>query len=470
MRALGEVHTGLLQHPTAVPLPFAVELLGLWPGRSVRTRSRPISYAVSPSVLTGVDCLLGTVHGPRPRVIGTSATAVSITGGRIIQSSTHAAVATADASRRMPWSYYLSRPGVLEVAGTRRGVSSWADRVDASPNLGAISGRVLSAVQTSPALRRSPPLRTARTQMRWTLEHSERSATEIEFSLESDGLRTVRLRDADLTPDLAAEFCADLALHDWLLTTLLTTIDRSGMDADAGPQAADRLRPFADHLLHLWMPGARSESSTRDLWDAIDRAAGLSRQWVSESARVGALCARFSGASPPEPVAPLVGHSPPDRRSSRDAARGGIFLSYRRTDARHIAGRIRDRLRLLLPDRQIFYDVESIRPAVNFQTAIRAAMAETRVMVLVIGQEWTGEGPGLDWLRTSMVRAEVRMALEGGIPIVPVTVDEADMPSADRLPSDIAGIADINALPIRYLTFDDDASRLRDLLENPWTQ
>src|SRR5260370_19185363 len=53
---IGEVHTGLLLTSTAVSADAAAELLAIVPGGSVRTRQRPIRYALSPEVLTGVDC------------------------------------------------------------------------------------------------------------------------------------------------------------------------------------------------------------------------------------------------------------------------------------------------------------------------------------------------------------------------------------------------------------------------------
>src|SRR6266487_5669239 len=54
---IGEVHTGLLLTSTAVSADTAAALLSVLPGSSVRTRERPVRYAWSPEVLTGVDCL-----------------------------------------------------------------------------------------------------------------------------------------------------------------------------------------------------------------------------------------------------------------------------------------------------------------------------------------------------------------------------------------------------------------------------
>ncbi|MFD0742962.1 hypothetical protein ACFQ1L_15070 [Phytohabitans flavus] len=52
------MHTGLLQNAGAVSTAISAEILRLAPGGRVRISERPISYAESPEVLTGVDCTL----------------------------------------------------------------------------------------------------------------------------------------------------------------------------------------------------------------------------------------------------------------------------------------------------------------------------------------------------------------------------------------------------------------------------
>src|ERR1700744_3285384 len=114
---IGEVHTGLLLTSTAVPVDTAVELLAIVPGGSVRTRQRPIRYAWSPEVLTGVDCSAPLADRGGVRIVGTPATQVSLTDGHIVQAGTYATFRHDSAGRRRPWSHYLAQPGVLEVLG-----------------------------------------------------------------------------------------------------------------------------------------------------------------------------------------------------------------------------------------------------------------------------------------------------------------------------------------------------------------
>src|SRR4051812_47627384 len=85
--ALGVVHTGLLQHSTALSAAACQRILALLPGERVHTFERPISYAVSPELLTGVDCQLAGAAGAAPRAVGSVATRAAITGGHVLQGS-----------------------------------------------------------------------------------------------------------------------------------------------------------------------------------------------------------------------------------------------------------------------------------------------------------------------------------------------------------------------------------------------
>jgi hypothetical protein len=114
---IGEVHTGFLLTSAAVSDDTAAALLAIVPGRSVRTRQRPIRYACSPEALTGVDCFAPFHAGREIRVVGTPATQLSLTDGRIIQAGTRATFQHDQAGRRRPWAHYLAQPGVLEVLG-----------------------------------------------------------------------------------------------------------------------------------------------------------------------------------------------------------------------------------------------------------------------------------------------------------------------------------------------------------------
>jgi hypothetical protein len=287
---IGEVHTSLLLTSTAVPVDTAVELLAIVPGGPVRTRQRPIRYAWSPEVLTGVDCAAPLAERREVRIVGTPATQVSLTDGRIIQAGTHATFRQDPAGRRRPWSHYLAQPGVLEVLGKAsaeslavgflRGPSSVKEL-----DLGAVNVRALASVQRSEQLDQVPPFRSRRTRLRWSAETSD-GEQDIAFTLGADGLRTVRLRVPEPDPRALADFCADLALHDWLLSTLLDLVDRAVARSRPAPELIGLLRPGIDHLVHAWMPAAHVSRTLDKIWPELDLRSGFSLQWQKTVERI----------------------------------------------------------------------------------------------------------------------------------------------------------------------------------------
>lgn len=287
---LGEVHTGLLQNSTFVTRPQSVDVLSLLPGERVRQSERPIAFAVSPDLLTGVDCRLPSRSGTRTRGVGTAVSRASLTGGHVLQGSTFTRITRTGVNRRLPWSHYLAQPGAVETIGKADcddveqgfiGLVAPGQELD----LGAISGRVMDQVQKGAGLDHTPPFRAARTRLRWSLGGPGEDTT-IRFTIESETVRTVRVRAADGDVTQVAELCEDLALHDWLLTTLLVIIERSRIGTSSRMQVMRHLRPAIDVLLHLWMPAARVNRSVSALWEQLERRPGFSRQWTTSVDRI----------------------------------------------------------------------------------------------------------------------------------------------------------------------------------------
>jgi hypothetical protein len=303
MLTLGEVHTGLLQHSTPLSPAGAEHILGLAQGERVRRFERPISYAVSPDLLTGVDCPLATSSGARVRGIGTVRHRAAITGGHVLQGSAMVQVTSGQSAGRLPWPHYLARPGQVETTGRAdwtdlaRGFVAARSATAATLDLGAVSGRLMDTVQAMPGLDRRPPFRVARTRLRWVAfsvdrpgahppDDPPRPVRQVAFRIEGRQLRTLRLRCAAEEAPGVAELCEDLALHDWLLSTLLEVMERSRIGSGPRRQAVDRLAPAIDHLLHLWMPAARLDGDLATVWESLERRPGLSRQWHASVNRI----------------------------------------------------------------------------------------------------------------------------------------------------------------------------------------
>lgn len=274
---VGEVQTTLLSHSTPLSAAEMIRSLSMVPGQRTRLYERPVRHARSPEILTGVDGQL-PLRDRHIRAVGTVASQVAITGGRLVQATATANLVRAQQPHRMGWQHYLRRPGVLEMIGRQRSLDlaiaflEWAEGTE-HITFEAITGRLLDKVQTE--LDHAPPLRAPRTQLRWSARQG--AEPRIQFSIENATLRSayLELPEADLAT--AADFCEELALHDWLLTVVIAVLDRSHeMDER---QMVPRLRPLVDVVVPLWMPAVRTSEVGRILWQSLDQRAGFTRQW-----------------------------------------------------------------------------------------------------------------------------------------------------------------------------------------------
>jgi hypothetical protein len=145
---------------------------------------------------------------------------------------------------------------------------------------------------------------------------------------------------------------------------------------------------------------------------------------------------------------------------------GQIFISYRREDASYPAGRLYDNLHSRFPQNEIFMDVDSIKPGVDFIETIEERVGACDVLVAVIGKRWLSvadqEGQRRLDNPEDFVRVEVGTALKRGVRVIPVLVEGAVMPPADQLPEDLKPLARRNALRLSHEGFRADSERLMD--------
>ncbi|WP_231956886.1 SCO2521 family protein [Actinoplanes sp. SE50/110] len=282
----------MLPTSAALPADVGVRLLALTTGAQVLRTDRPMPYVVSPDRLTGVDCQVPIGARRTARAIGTVTTRALLVGGHVLQSSARTTAVRSEQNRRLPWSHYLARPHTVEIVGKHRErdtAEAYLATTPVSPllNLGAIAGHTAERVRGSSMIDSRVPFRSGRITLRWTAMLGDTQPDSVRFTVEGEGRRTVRVhtRDEDALPGVVA-LCEDLALHDWLLTTLTGMVARAPLSGPRAPAALDRIRPALDHLLHLWMPGARLEVTTRRFWDELERHAGFGRQWTATVQRI----------------------------------------------------------------------------------------------------------------------------------------------------------------------------------------
>lgn len=147
-------------------------------------------------------------------------------------------------------------------------------------------------------------------------------------------------------------------------------------------------------------------------------------------------------------------------------SKNGVFISYRRKDRPMSTGRIYDYLSAKLQEGRVFMDVRNICLGREWLFEIGRKIDDAEILIAVIGPEWlpAGFAPAKDAQSASneddFVVLEIEKAAANGIPIVPVLVDGAPLPSAELLPETLKFLPNRQAFSISYDNFLEDASRL----------
>jgi len=140
-----------------------------------------------------------------------------------------------------------------------------------------------------------------------------------------------------------------------------------------------------------------------------------------------------------------------------------IVISYRRADSAAIAGRILDRLVARYGAASVFIDIDDIPVGVDFRDHVRRTLERADAVVVIVGPRWTGPRDGGARIcdGDDPVRVEIETTLSLGVPVCPVLVDGAAMPTAGELPETLARFPYLNATEIDAgRDFDHHAGRL----------
>jgi len=131
-----------------------------------------------------------------------------------------------------------------------------------------------------------------------------------------------------------------------------------------------------------------------------------------------------------------------------------IFISYRRKDSAPFVGRIYERLARELGEKNIFYDIEDIPKGKNFKDILRENVASCDVLLAMIGPQWSSimdaSGSKRLFNEDDYVRYEVDTALRlPKVTVIPVLINDAEMPSKADLPSVLHSLTELNAIKVR---------------------
>lgn len=146
-----------------------------------------------------------------------------------------------------------------------------------------------------------------------------------------------------------------------------------------------------------------------------------------------------------------------------------IFISYRRNDNPDFVERIRDWFSWRYGRKNVFIDFDSIRPASDWDSAIRREIAQSDALIVIIGPKWLKllQGAAKNPDKDDYVRLEIQLALQEGKVIAPVCIKGARQPKPTDLPEELRPVfkrhfSDLNS----GLHFLDNIERFMDSVEH----
>jgi hypothetical protein len=141
-----------------------------------------------------------------------------------------------------------------------------------------------------------------------------------------------------------------------------------------------------------------------------------------------------------------------------------IFISYRRDDTEGEAGRLFDDLTREFGSNSVFMDVAGIRPGVDFVQAIEQNVADCGVLLAIIGPTWATITCASGQRRlddpNDFVVLEIASALKREVPVIPVLVHSAKMPTQDQLPESLKSFSHRNSVELSHARWPSDVQLL----------
>jgi hypothetical protein len=173
----------------------------------------------------------------------------------------------------------------------------------------------------------------------------------------------------------------------------------------------------------------------------------------------------------PHVIEEQPGEAPDSTRPQADAPTR-IFISYRRADSAGDARALYYALAARYGAENVFLDVVTLLPGTKWLDDIKSHGAASGVFLALIGPQWMstmsnrGHAGGAD-PADDYVRLEIESALGrgSGVEIIPVLIDDAPPPDADKLRPSLGRLAAIQLAPLRHTRWDDDVANLLEQID-----
>jgi SIR2-like domain/TIR domain len=157
-----------------------------------------------------------------------------------------------------------------------------------------------------------------------------------------------------------------------------------------------------------------------------------------------------------------------------------VFICYRRTDAQSASRQLAEALKLRFGPEDVFFDTLDIAAGEEWREKTRQHVREADVVLAVIGPHWAASVEDrtrrglLDRADEDLVRLEIETAFANRVIVIPVLVDDAEMPPREALPRPFRPLADVQAQKLRHVSWDRDLDALAEALAHlaaqprPW--
>jgi O-acetyl-ADP-ribose deacetylase (regulator of RNase III) len=140
-----------------------------------------------------------------------------------------------------------------------------------------------------------------------------------------------------------------------------------------------------------------------------------------------------------------------------------VFINYRVQDQAGYATLVYRELVRRFGEESLFFASRSIRSGEDFVLELFARLRECDVLLAVIGPHWAAHGGrdrragGVDF---DWVHQEIAEAFASGVRVIPVLVENAELPDKSLLPSEISALARCQSMRLRHDSIDADLDRL----------
>jgi TIR domain len=151
-----------------------------------------------------------------------------------------------------------------------------------------------------------------------------------------------------------------------------------------------------------------------------------------------------------------------------------IFISYRRKDTGGHVGWLREELKERYGRHAVFTDFDSIQPGARYKKEIEEALDSSDIVLVVIGENWSATkaesgdaelGRRIDD-HDDVLRGEIASALgREDLTVLPVLVEDADLPDAGDLPEDLVPLREFSACRLRNSEWKSDVARIRRTID-----